>query len=645
MEKVITKLYDLGVYHIVDHKKTVEVDIGGPLAHSEKLAEILVKLRAVMSQLGITEYNGQKASPKPLTEKDYYELGKKSKQLYLDVVGILDMIKQTKEDIKRTAEKLTVAELFQKLKIEPWMIQESKLLCTFIGTLPEGKSLQGLEKITPHYELVKVKAKAGQVIALFAKREARDAIQALLQKEGFQELPIDPSLHGNKAENTRKTDTLIQEFQKSIQSLSTKLAQAETRLELLRRQHKEFLVSNEAMLREEAKKAEAPLLFGETKRAFTITGWIPAKDVQKVQKELQSVTNNSIYIEESIPDQHDSVPVKLKNALLVKPYEFFLQLYDLPNYKEIDPTMLMFITFPLFFGFMLGDAGYGIVTLLLFLFLRKKFPTMKALLNIMVFAAVISILFGFAFGEYFGFEHISSENGNALCRTTGICLPMHEIESHGELHRIADFPRLLNRAHGHINLGGMEILAVLVIGAIVGVIHLNLAFLLGFYNVWRTHGFLHAIEEKLSWILLETGIVLTVLSMTNKIAIPPLVGWLILGISIFLIYKGEGVQGLVELPSIFSNILSYMRLGAVGLASVGLAVVVNENLTIPYIQKGGIFAVIGIFSFLFGHIINIGLGILGPFLHSLRLHYVEFFSKFYKGGGIAYSPFGRNQHE
>src|SRR3989344_9153881 len=108
MEKVITKLYDLGVYHIVDHKKTVEVDIGGPLAHSEKLAEILVKLRAVMSQLGITEYNGQKASPKPLTEKDYYELGKKSKQLYLDVVGILDMIKQTKEDIKRTAEKLTV---------------------------------------------------------------------------------------------------------------------------------------------------------------------------------------------------------------------------------------------------------------------------------------------------------------------------------------------------------------------------------------------------------------------------------------------------------------------------------------------------------------------------------------------------------
>ena len=107
-----------------------------------------------------------------------------------------------------------------------------------------------------------------------------------------------------------------------------------------------------------------------------------------------------------------------------------------------------------------------------------------------------------------------------------------------------------------------------------------------------------------------------------------------------MIYLGEGVQGLVELPAIFSNMLSYMRLGAVGLASVGLAVVINENLTLPFIEKGGIYTFFGILIFIIGHIINILLGLIGPFLHSLRLHYVEFFSKFYKGGGIQYVPFG-----
>lgn len=88
-----------------------------------------------------------------------------------------------------------------------------------------------------------------------------------------------------------------------------------------------------------------------------------------------------------------------------------------------------------------------------------------------------------------------------------------------------------------------------------------------------------------------------------------------------------------------------MRLGAVGLASVGLAVVVNENLTMPFIEKGGFFVVIGILIFALGHTINILLGILGPFLHSLRLHYVEFFSKFFHGGGIRYAPFGAKNYE
>jgi len=110
-----------------------------------------------------------------------------------------------------------------------------------------------------------------------------------------------------------------------------------------------------------------------------------------------------------------------------------------------------------------------------------------------------------------------------------------------------------------------------------------------------------------------------------------------------MLFVGEGIQGLVELPSLLTNILSYLRLGAVGLASVGLAVVINENLALPFMEKGGIYFALAIFILIIGHSINIALGVIGPFLHSLRLHYVEFFSKFYKGGGIPFVAFGEEK--
>ena len=112
-----------------------------------------------------------------------------------------------------------------------------------------------------------------------------------------------------------------------------------------------------------------------------------------------------------------------------------------------------------------------------------------------------------------------------------------------------------------------------------------------------------------------------------------------MALAVIMLYKGEGFKGLIELPSIFSNILSYARLMALGLASVKLAEVVNE-FSGEFFQHGGFSVLYGIMLLVVGHAINIGLGILGPFLHSLRLHYVEFFTKFFKGGAKRFSPFG-----
>ncbi|MBI2147608.1 V-type ATP synthase subunit I [Candidatus Woesearchaeota archaeon] len=650
-ERVIESLYRLGAYHIVDHKKTVELDIAKPLQKAEKLAEIIVKLRGVMSHLSIQTAAGNGRAAKKqreLSDKDYYELGKKSKELYLDVVSIINKNNQARDSIKGAQDALALAETLQKLGVEPGMLQQSKTLCSFIGRVPETANVSKLQSVTPYHELLRTKEKQGHALALFAKKEFHAEFQSALQAEGFQEITISPLFFSSNEQNGTKKAVksmaaLAKELRQKIEEAGVQLRSGEQQLRQLREQHKSFLITNESLLREESKKAEAPLRFGETRKAFTVQGWIPARQLETAKKELSAATKNTIYIEERPPEEEDSVPIKLKNTLLVKPYEFLVSLYELPNYKEIDPSVLMFMTFPLFFGFMLGDVGYGLVTLALFCWLRKKLPAMKQLLTIMIFSSIITILFGFAFGEYFGFEHLPEHSGAALCESTGICLPQQTILEHGVTGIVYDFPRLLSRVHSHVSLGGMNILSVLAIGALVGVIHLNLALLIGVYNAWKAHGFFHAFLEKISWILLQASVAVIVLSYAGTLALTPLVGYAMLAASVFLIYKGEGIQGLVELPAIFSNILSYLRLGAVGLASVGLAVVVNENLAIPYIQKGGIFAIIGIFCLIFGHIINIGLGVLGPFLHSLRLHYVEFFSKFYKGGGMEYAPFGRQE--
>ena len=202
----------------------------------------------------------------------------------------------------------------------------------------------------------------------------------------------------------------------------------------------------------------------------------------------------------------------------------------------------------------------------------------------------------------------------------------------------------MHRASTKTNLFGYDILTVLIIGAIVGFIHLNLGLFLGFLNEAASHGWKHAVMAKLSWMIMEAGIIFAVLGGMGIFL--PLVKWMgiiIAVIGVVMLVKGEGVQGAVEIPGLFSNMLSYMRLGAVGLASVGLAVVVNEKLALPFFEKGGIFIFFGIIIMILGHGINLLLGVIGPFLHGVRLHYVECFSKFFHGGGVEYAPFSRKK--
>src|SRR3972149_7540462 len=162
-----------------------------------------------------------------------------------------------------------------------------------------------------------------------------------------------------------------------------------------------------------------------------------------------------------------------------------MDLYTLPSYKEIDPTFFMFLTFPIFFGMMLGDVGYGIVTLILFTLLKAKMPGAKNILNAFIIASIVSIGFGMVFGEYFGVEEFPHELGrsaiSSLPKGFVDAFNMEPEEIHGEI--IYPLPHLLSRSH--------QINELLAIAVLFGMVHILLGLAIGFVNVYKAHGLMH----------------------------------------------------------------------------------------------------------------------------------------------------------
>ncbi len=605
MDKAIGELHRLKAVHITDHKKS-EFDIGSPFERAEKLSELLVSVRAISLALGISGKKELSNGFRAVGVKNIAGLGKAVNQLKADVSMVQSAAKESEEELKKLGLQEMQLSCLSRLGLSLGSISGCRSIAYFVGAVKDVDKLRkSLLAVTDRFELISVEDKSGFLLALFIDSGKKAEASELLSNNSFSELSL-AEVNGMKG----SVSAALESVAKTNERLRKRIAASSRELAKLGKVWNDFLLLSEQLLARELEKAEAPLRFGVSKSIFVMQGWVPARELESLETTLGRATGEKIFVESELPHHRELVPVKLDNPKPVKPFEFFMSLYALPKYNEIDPTLFMFLTFPLFFGFILGDVGYGLVSFFLLLWLKEKLPGASKLVNVIVPAAVSSVVFGFLYGEVFGFE-----------QAFGI-----------------EFPRIVSRSH--------DISEMLFASVVIGLVHINLGFVLGFFNELRHKGLFKAFAAKLSWILLEAGIAI---AATSKISgIPVAFGTVTAIAALVLIYIGESrkpldfeasIRSLIEVPGLFSNLLSYTRLMAVGLSSVSLAAVFN-SIAMQSAHGGALGMFIAVLILFIGHTINLALGLLGGFLHSLRLHYVEFFTKFFEGGAVQFKPFG-----
>jgi V/A-type H+-transporting ATPase subunit I len=438
------------------------------------------------------------------------------------------------------------------------------------------------------------------MLVVTPERFAND-IEALLGKEDISRLRLPPEFVASSP------DIALASIQRRLSAIPEEILAIQDELRKLDADWREKLTLWRNTLQDALDTYNVLSCVGETEQTFMIVGWVPAKYFKMLQKALASDLNTSAFLTELPITQaaKKTTPVALENPSPVKPFEGLVKLLSTPLYDGIDPSGLMAFFMPLFFGMMLGDIGYGILLLIITLLLltRVKAGFLRDIIKVVLMGSVWAILFGLLFGECFG--------------TLGEHLGIH--------------PLWFSRENSEY----LILLLGLSIG--VGAVHISLGLMLGVWEAVREKSKNHLLERGgmllgLACLLLIIGVLAKLLP--NLLMIPAVIG---LVIGIVLLGAPLGLPGLligpIEFISLIGNILSYMRIAAIGLASVYLAKVAND--------VAGAFGslVVGLIIAVVIHSLNLVMGAFSPTIHSLRLHLVEFFQKFYEGGGSPYQPF------
>lgn len=464
---------------------------------------------------------------------------------------------------------------------------------------------EGLDAVLgDEYELRTEPLEDGDVVALLLVPGGRSArVEELLGEAGVRELPSPPGVE------TRTLTEAVPAISDRLVEVDERDHDLDRRLRTLAEERAAELVAAQTTIRDRLAEFGALARVATTHHAFVLEGWVPEEATGELEASLESAFDGRIVVERIAREawEEADAPVVLRNPRLFQPFEAITRLMPLPRYGSIDPTPFVAVFFPAFFGLILGDVGYGLLLGVLAFVLHRRSEegtTLRSVSEIAGACGVFAVVFGFLYGEAFGdFGH----------RVLGM------------------EPLVFNREEA--------LVPFLALAVAIGFVHMILGLVLGMVSAIRHHDSREAVGRGISALMIvfvAVALLAAVKVLPDAFFSPVVIGLLV---AFPILVIAEGLLAPLELLSTLGNVLSYARIMALGTASVMMAVVANRMIG----ATGSV--LVGVMFALLFHTVNFALGLFGPTVHGLRLHYVEFFGKFYDPGGTGYEPLRHWQGE
>ena len=682
LKTAIDVVAGLSMVHINDYSSTEEgLSMGSPTDESESISRRLTKMRGAASNLQAADQRELLSAPEVRRT-----LSGPIDELVDSALERFEELDALRNEASQIDEELEVLQMLTPLSLELDLMGGYQNVTSFIGTVSSltkaRPALAGLGDSAIHMSSEVGKS---SVVAVFCRNTDAPSVHEMLANEDFQAISV-PDSEGLPSDRILQ----LQQRKAEINEMTEEL---ELQISDWSESNGGMLFGGMELLERDLELATAPVRVAVSNHAFVLDGWVNSETAPEVEVALSSICTH-VSIEKFTPPAHSShlphdedvpelPPIAFSPRNYSKPFEMLTDVMGRPAYGRIDPTFFMFLTYPLFFGLILGDMAYGLAVMGMAWFIWRRFPINPMMKNVGGFLFTIglsTVIFGYIYGEFAGFEFlphgycdIEGVIGVAQCNAADghygwdsahspwwVAWMTNLYPNGGEFYAVWEGPLNLVLAYPfHRVASNLENLILITI--YMGVIHVFLGLILGFRDIYKAHGFVDALFEKGSWMtVLIGGFIFAYAFLVDSASDLLMPGAAITGVGVVMVmvllahYEKMGIIGIplgvLESLGMLPKVVSYVRLFAVGVVGVKIAATGNEMIyegmahTLSDLGQASTFDIVLLpilfVGWLLVQLFALVLGVFSPNIHTVRLHFVEWMMQFYEGSGLPFEAFG-----